>query len=104
MKRNSKVHIHRSKFRHGGCPCCERHFAKCDEKFKNVIKYEDILKFEGEYFSGERNGKGKEYYANGKLKFEGGYLNGERHGKGKEYDINGKFIEYKEDLLKFDGE
>ena len=30
------------------------------------------------------NGKGKEYYDNGKLKFEGEYLNGERNGKGKE--------------------
>ena len=33
------------------------------------------------------NGKGKEYYSNGKLKFEGKYLNGKRNGKGKEYDI-----------------
>ena len=34
--------------------------------------------FEGEYLNGQRNGKGKEYYSNGKLKFEGEYLNGER--------------------------
>ena len=30
--------------------------------------------FEGEYLNGERNGKGKEYYDNGKLKFEGEYI------------------------------
>ena len=29
------------------------------------------------------NGKGKEYYYNGKLKFEGEYLNGKRNGKRK---------------------
>ena len=66
-----------------------------------------ILKFEGEYFNGERNGKGKEYYSDGKLRFEGEYLNGKiwngkgycngnivyeiKDGKGhiKEYDYNG---------------
>ena len=46
--------------------------------------------------NGEKNGKGKEYYENGKLKFEGEYLNGEKHGKGKEYYENGK--------LRFEGE
>ena len=39
--------------------------------------------FEGEYLNGERNGKGKEYDAIGKLDFEGEYLNGKRNGKGK---------------------
>ena len=34
------------------------------------------LEYEGEYLNGIRNGKGKEYYFNGKLKFEGEYLNG----------------------------
>ena len=32
--------------------------------------------FVGEYLNGERNGKGKEYYNNGKLLFKGEYLNG----------------------------
>ena len=32
--------------------------------------------FEGEYLNGKKNGKGKEYYFNGKLKFQGEYLNG----------------------------
>ena len=36
------------------------------------------------------NGKGKEYYDNGKIKFEGDYLNGKRNGKGKEFDFDGK--------------
>ena len=47
-------------------------------------------------FKGHRNGKGKEYYYNGKLKFEGEYLNGKKNGEGKEYYDNGK--------LRFKGE
>ena len=46
------------------------------------------MRFEGGYLNGKRNGKGKEYYDNGKLKFEGEYLNGKRNGKGKEYYFN----------------
>ena len=46
--------------------------------------------------NGKRNGKGKEYYKNGKLKFEGEYLNGEINGKAKEY--------FKNDKLRFEGE
>ena len=45
-------------------------------------EYFDELVYEGEYFQGERKGKGKEYY-DGKLIFEGEYLNGKRNGKGK---------------------
>ena len=52
----------------------------------------NILNYEGEYFNGERNGKGKEFYDEDKVKFEGEYLNGERNGKGKEYNDNGKLI------------
>ena len=44
------------------------------------------MKFEGEYFNGERNGKGKRYDYEQEIKFEGEYKNGERwNGKGKEY-------------------
>ena len=47
--------------------------------------------------NGKRNGKGREYYENGKLLFEGEYLNGKKwNGKIMEYYFNGK--------LKFDGE
>ena len=49
----------------------------------------------------DSNGKGKEYYNNGKLEFEVEYLNGKRNGKGKEYYENGKLKfegEYKNDL------
>ena len=53
----------------------------------------NTLYFEGEYLNGKRHGKGKEYYSNGNLIYEGEYLNGERNGKGKEYDwFNGKLI------------
>ena len=41
------------------------------------------MEFEGEYKNGERNGKGKEYFKDGKLEFEDEYLNGERNGKEK---------------------
>ena len=54
------------------------------------------LTFEGEYLNGQKNGKGKKYYYNGKLEFEGEYLKGKKSGKGKEYYPNGK--------LKFEGE
>ena len=49
--------------------------------------YDDgVLKFEGEYFNGERNGKGKKYDYEQEIKFEGIYKNGEKwNGKGKEY-------------------
>ena len=50
--------------------------------------------FEGEYLNGKRNGKGKEYYNDGKLKFEGEYLYDQKR-KGKLY-INNK--------LEYDGE
>ena len=43
----------------------------------------NILIFEGEYLGGKKNGKGKEYYENGKIKFEGEYLNGKRNGMEK---------------------
>jgi len=67
---------------------------------KEFILNTNILIFEGEYYKGEKNGKGKEYYDDGKLKFEGEFLNGKRwNGKGynkegsKEFEIkngNGK--------------
>ena len=47
---------------------------------KEYFTHNNILKFEGKYLNGKRNGFGKEY--NG---FEGEYLNGKRNGKGKEY-------------------
>ena len=48
--------------------------------------------FEGEYLNGERNGKGKEFFFNGSIKYEGEFSDGKRHGKGKEYDIKGALI------------
>ena len=66
-----------------------------------IEEYSDYggkLVFEGEFFNGEKNGKGKEYYYDGKsLKYEGEYLYGKRNGMGKEYYTDGK-------TLKFEGE
>ena len=50
------------------------------------------IKFEGEFLNGKKNGKGKEYYYEGNLKFKGEYLNGERNGKGKEYNYYGNLF------------
>ncbi len=44
--------------------------------------------YEGEYSDGIRNGKGKEYFKNGKLKFEGEFKKGKKL-NGKGYDKNG---------------
>ena len=52
---------------------------------KEYNDYYSLIIFEGEYLNGQKHGKGKEYYDNGKLEFEGEYLNGKRQGKGKEY-------------------
>jgi len=45
---------------------------------KEYNEFNDKLEFEGEYFNGERNGKGKGYYYDGNLKNEGEYLNGKK--------------------------
>ena len=47
--------------------------------------------FEGGYLNGKRNGKGKEYYFNGKLMFEGEYSFDNKY-NGKGYDVNGNII------------
>ena len=44
----------------------------------------------------KKNGKGKEYYTDGKLKFDGEYLNGIYNGQVKEY--------YQDGTLCFEGE
>ena len=84
-------------------------------KFREYIINDEINIFEGEYLTGKKisgklydnkgnlllelnEGKGKEYYDNGKLQFEGDYINGKRwNGKGYNYEgyeefeiINGK--------------
>ena len=48
--------------------------------------------YEGEYFNGKRNGKGKDYYYNGNIKYEGDYKKGKRHGEGYKYDKTGSII------------
>ena len=53
-------------------------------------------------FSELKNGEGiiKDYFTNGKIFFEGKYFNGKWNGKGKQYDSNGNLIfegEYKND-------
>ena len=54
-------------------------------KGKEYDDYDGKLIFESEYLNGEKNGKGKEYYANGNLKFEGEYLK-DLKWNGKGYD------------------
>ena len=69
--------------------------------FKNNYNYK-ILFDKGDYYIGElknklQNGKGKEYYDNGKLRFEGKYLYSQRLA-GKYYYIDGK-LEYEGEYL-----
>ena len=71
------------------------------------------------YINGEKNGKGKEYYEDGKLKFEGEYKEGKKNGIAKCYsdktgllEFEGEFLydmkykgkEYVKGKLEFEGE
>ena len=58
---------------------------------KEYVKGTNLLRFEGEYKNGKKNGKGKEYYDTGKIKFDGEYLNGKKI-SGKKYDEKGNVI------------
>ena len=75
--------------------------SKRNEEMKEARKYENILKYEGEYLNGKRNGKGKEFDINGKLIFEGEYSNGRRKEKNdnNNYDCDGGYFYYN----KFEG-
>ena len=48
-------------------------------------RFDGLLKYEGEYLKGIKNGKGKKYQ-NGNLIFEGEFLNGEKIGQEKNYN------------------
>ena len=73
----------------------------------------NVLLFEGKYVNGKKDGRGKEYYNDGKLKFYGDYLNGKRI-SGRFYDkLENIFLEidnkkvkelYKNGATKFVGE
>ena len=58
------------------------------------LSYSDNIEFKGEYSNGLKNGKGKEYYEEGKLFFEGNYLNDLRHGDRIEF-YNDKKVRFK---------
>ena len=60
---------------------------------KEYLSGSNKLIFEGKYLHGKRNGKGIEYFENGKKRFEGEYLKGKRNGKGIEYFENEKRFE-----------
>ena len=70
-----------------------------NRKGKEYCLTNNELIFEGEYLNGKRNGKGKEYFYDGKLLFEGEYLNGKRNGKGKEYNIFSGNLVYEGEYL-----
>ena len=62
------------------------------KKGKEYLYLSAKIIFDGEYFQGKREGKGKEYDNKGGLIFEGEYSKGKRHGIGKEYNKNGILI------------
>ena len=82
-------------------------------KIKIYSSESNLLIYEGEYLNGKKNGKGQEYYSNGKIKFEGEYLNGKKI-TGKLYDTDGTEILslkdgkgkelYNNGILQFQGE
>ena len=49
------------------------------------------IEFEGEYISGDKIWKGKEYF-NEKLEYEGEFKNDKRNGYGKEYEDEGFLV------------
>lgn len=51
-----------------------------------------VLKFEGNFKNGKRNGYGKSYYPTGKLQYEGMWANGVFHGEGTLFDSKGKVV------------
>ena len=64
-----------------------------------IIENDDFcyVKYEVNYFNGEKNGVGKEFnFFDNRLQYEGEYLNGKKHGRGREYNNVGSLI--------FDGE
>ena len=63
-----------------------------------------VLKYEGEYFKGERHGKGKEFNKEGKLIYERKYADGKWDGKGKQYADEGMFGTGREPNLLYEGE
>ena len=58
-------------------------------KGKIYNSYTDKLIFEGEFLNGKKNGKGREYFGDGRVKCEGEYIKGEKNGKRKEYSLYG---------------
>ena len=60
-----------------------------ERKEGKEYNYNGEVVYEGEYFKGKRNGKGKLYinkYNCGDLKYAGEFLNNKKHGKGIEYE------------------
>ena len=70
-------------------------------EFKNMKDYENnIIKFEGEYIDGKRNGKGREYDINDKIIFEGDFINGNQRPKEYKYDNADYYVlEYEGEIL-----
>ena len=88
-----------------------------DLQKKLDINIDNYKRIRGIYRVIERNGKGKEFNIYGELEFEGEYLSGKKYGKGKEYygkrdiyyigifeSININLNEKKYFQLKFEGE
>ena len=73
-----------------------------------VHSFSDII-YEGEYLNGKKNGKGKEYFKDGKVNrliYEGNYLNGEKTGFGKLYiyEEDRNAFSKKDYIKRFEGE
>ena len=67
----------------------KEYFNQEEEDYESNL----IIKYEGEYHNGKKNGKGKEFCEKGQAIFEGIFLNDELYeGIKKEYNEEGKII------------
>jgi hypothetical protein len=64
--------------------------GNCAEGFGTAINSKTGERFEGNWHMGKRHGKGKEYFADGKLKYEGEFANSVYSGRGTLFFKNGE--------------
>ena len=57
----------------------------------NILYYEDGSYYKGELINGLRNGKGIDYYKNGKIGYDGDFVNDKYEGNGKYIFENGEY-------------
>jgi len=100
-----KYYKKRYRYRYDSCKCYMSHESSHDLEYETEVEIRieeviesNLLKFEGEYLNGERNGKGKEYDAFGKVIFEGYFLMGKKKYSYHESDYDNLTLEYEGEI------